>query len=204
MKHSNSTPIYLNLTGQTANPLIKALGAGHGLAKRQSTALPTGTWLVLEHNHVILDYIADDLIRAPGTPCANGACCGMNGLCGYLPLECSAATCLSDCSAKADCGEYALATSSSCPLNVCCSFFGFCGTTDVSRLLMLKRWYRYWLGLLYRDRYSTWPSWLWLMWRRYQTFMLYYRQRKCTNYWLLRILVRLLSAQLLTTTSDIY
>lgn len=110
-KHSSLTPVFVNSTGRTANPLIVALGGDQKLAKRQATTLPTGTC-------------------APGTPCVNGACCGMNGLCGYSPLECSTATCLSNCNATAECGQYASASSSSCPLDVCCSFFGFCGTTD--------------------------------------------------------------------------
>lgn len=115
MKHSSLTPVFVNSTGRTANPLIIALGGDQKLEKRQATTLPTGTC-------------------APGTPCVNGACCGMNGLCGYSPLECSTATCLSNCNATAECGQYASASSSSCPLDVCCSFFGFCGTTDVSHV----------------------------------------------------------------------
>jgi chitinase len=43
-RHLNTTPIYINSTGRTANPLIKALGVGQGFEKRQSTVLPTGTW----------------------------------------------------------------------------------------------------------------------------------------------------------------
>ena len=48
MKHSESTPIFVNTTGRTANPLIIALGGGsdQNLEKRQTSTLPTGTWCV--------------------------------------------------------------------------------------------------------------------------------------------------------------
>lgn len=62
------------------------------------------------------------------TPCANGACCGSNNLCGYSKKECGTG-CQSNCNAKAECGPYALPENSKCPLNVCCSEFGFCGST---------------------------------------------------------------------------
>ncbi|KAK4233298.1 Chitotriosidase-1 [Achaetomium macrosporum] len=66
---------------------------------------------------------------APGTPCANGACCNSSGICGYSPDHCGPATCISNCDAKASCGRYAPAGKEKYPLNVCCSRHGFCGTT---------------------------------------------------------------------------
>ena len=84
-------------------------------------------------------------------PCALG-CCGKNGVCGMGPDYCSAANCINSCNAKSECDpanwgpQYAANTK--CPLNVsptppaalplnhrltstqvCCSKFGFCGTT---------------------------------------------------------------------------
>ncbi|KAI0546598.1 hypothetical protein F4679DRAFT_409115 [Xylaria curta] len=65
------------------------------------------------------------------TPCPNGACCGKNsGLCGYSPSECGAGNCSSNCNAKAECGQYGVPGRQNCPLNVCCSEFGFCGSID--------------------------------------------------------------------------
>ncbi|KAI0476398.1 hypothetical protein GGR56DRAFT_642454 [Xylariaceae sp. FL0804] len=64
------------------------------------------------------------------TPCVNAACCGTNGLCGYSPTECGTGNCTSNCDAKAECGEYGKEGSKSCPLGVCCSQFGFCGSTS--------------------------------------------------------------------------
>lgn len=59
----------------------------------------------------------------PDTPCENGACCGSNNLCGYSPTECGTG-CMSNCNAKAQCGQYGTPGQQSCPLNVCCSKFG--------------------------------------------------------------------------------
>jgi chitinase len=65
------------------------------------------------------------------TPCPNGACCSkISGLCGYSPSECGAGNCSSNCDAKAPCGQYGAPGSQNCPLNVCCSKFGFCGSTS--------------------------------------------------------------------------
>ncbi|KAF2222118.1 hypothetical protein BDZ85DRAFT_239225 [Elsinoe ampelina] len=64
------------------------------------------------------------------TPCPNGACCsGVSGLCGYSPSECGAGNCTSNCNAKAECGEFGTPGKQNCPLGVCCSKFGFCGST---------------------------------------------------------------------------
>lgn len=63
---------------------------------------------------------------APGIPCSNGACCSDTGVCSYAPSSCGPDVCISNCDAKAPCGEYADPASAKCPLNVCCSEFGFC------------------------------------------------------------------------------
>ncbi|KAL2821416.1 glycoside hydrolase superfamily [Aspergillus cavernicola] len=115
--HSNSTPVFQNVSGQSANPLVRVLQDSSQTSGRDTRSLgkrdelPVGTC-------------------APGTPCVNGACCSKEGICGFSPDECGDDTCISDCDAKAECGQYALPDSSTCPLNVCCSKFGFCGTTD--------------------------------------------------------------------------
>ncbi|CAN9115600.1 unnamed protein product [Alternaria alternata] len=65
------------------------------------------------------------------TPCVNGACCSsISGLCGYSPSECGAGNCSSNCDAKAECGQYGKPNKQQCPLGVCCSEFGFCGSTS--------------------------------------------------------------------------
>ncbi|KAK9413532.1 hypothetical protein SUNI508_11854 [Seiridium unicorne] len=67
-------------------------------------------------------------------PCDNGACCGVSdgetqGICGYGDTYCGD-TCISNCTATAECGRYAETKGTTCPLNVCCSAYGFCGTTS--------------------------------------------------------------------------
>ncbi|KAJ5098775.1 hypothetical protein N7532_005776 [Penicillium argentinense] len=64
------------------------------------------------------------------TPCANAACCSTGGICGYSLAECGKGNCTSNCDAKAQCGPYAEEGSQRCPLNVCCSKFGWCGSTS--------------------------------------------------------------------------
>ena len=56
-------------------------------------------------------------------PCSNGACCGgafTPLFCGYGDTYCGS-TCVSQCSAVAECGKDAKVPGTECPLNVCCS-----------------------------------------------------------------------------------
>lgn len=65
-------------------------------------------------------------------PCKIG-CCGGNNICGLGPDYCSPQNCQNSCGAKSDCypgwGSQWSAREN-CPLNVCCSKFGFCGMTE--------------------------------------------------------------------------
>ncbi|OHW99326.1 glycoside hydrolase family 18 protein [Colletotrichum incanum] len=70
-------------------------------------------------------------------PCRLGCCGPLDatgvGACGGGPDFCGAGKCTSECSWKSECdpgwgAEWSEATT--CPLNVCCSKFGFCGTTQ--------------------------------------------------------------------------
>ncbi|RFN52992.1 glycoside hydrolase family 18 protein [Fusarium flagelliforme] len=69
-------------------------------------------------------------------PCSNHACCGKNGVCGYGPNFCGTSgkspndKCWSNCDAHAECGRFAKTKGQLCPLNVCCSEYGFCGMTS--------------------------------------------------------------------------
>lgn len=78
------------------------------------------------------DYSCDE-----NNPCSNFACCAKSGYCGYGEKYCGDGTspgpndvCWSNCDAHAPCGRDALVANTTCPLNVCCSEFGFCGTTQ--------------------------------------------------------------------------
>ncbi|KAK7962737.1 uncharacterized protein PG986_003562 [Apiospora aurea] len=112
--YDKDTPIFQNISGQSANPAVKALlkqeHQRHGLVRRDE--LPIGAC-------------------APGTSCTNGACCSKTGICGYAPEQCGKDTCISNCDAKAECGQYGVEGKKTCPINVCCSKHGFCGTTEL-------------------------------------------------------------------------
>ncbi|KAJ6001245.1 hypothetical protein N7522_006472 [Penicillium canescens] len=69
-----------------------------------------------------------DYTCSADSPCINGACCGVDGWCGYGDTYCGDG-CQSNCNATAECGKNAAIPGTGCPLNVCCSEFGFCGTT---------------------------------------------------------------------------
>ncbi|KAH8895714.1 hypothetical protein GQ53DRAFT_853840 [Thozetella sp. PMI_491] len=79
---------------------------------------------------------SDDFSCDQNRPCSNHACCGKNGFCGYGPDYCGTTKtspndkCWSNCDATAECGQYAATANATCPLSVCCSQYGFCGTTD--------------------------------------------------------------------------
>lgn len=60
----------------------------------------------------------------PNLPCSNGACCGGSGYCGYGPTYCGSG-CVSNCGAVAECGQFAKTPGTQCPLNTCCSQYGF-------------------------------------------------------------------------------
>ncbi|KAA8896314.1 chitinase [Sphaerosporella brunnea] len=65
-------------------------------------------------------------------PCKIG-CCGKNNVCGLGPNYCAPENCQNSCDAKSDCDPgwgSQWSSREKCPLNVCCSKFGFCGTTS--------------------------------------------------------------------------
>lgn len=79
----------------------------------------------------------NDYSCSENKPCSNGACCSKaSGYCGYGPDSCGTNgqspndKCWSNCDAHAECGRYAKKPGQKCPLNVCCSQFGFCGMTE--------------------------------------------------------------------------
>ena len=70
-----------------------------------------------------------DYTCSPSAPCATG-CCSNGGVCGLGPTFCGAGNCTSSCDYKSDCDPgwgAQWSNAEKCPLNVCCSKFGFCG-----------------------------------------------------------------------------
>ncbi|KAF8594968.1 hypothetical protein BDV93DRAFT_122313 [Ceratobasidium sp. AG-I] len=88
-----------------------------------------GTFAVVAFSLFLTSAVADDYSCSAAKPCSNGACCGVSGYCGYGPTYCGTG-CQSNCTATAECGQYASVPGTKCPLNVCCSQYGFCGTTS--------------------------------------------------------------------------
>ncbi|KAI4274222.1 MAG: hypothetical protein LQ337_004074 [Flavoplaca oasis] len=66
-----------------------------------------------------------------GSPCADKSCCGVNKKCGYGPDYCGEGNCTSNCDALAMCGRYSDGGNIKCGMNLCCSYYGWCGTSDV-------------------------------------------------------------------------
>lgn len=77
--------------------------------------------------------VVEDIHCDKNKPCEVG-CCGTNNVCGTGLDYCSKAKCINSCTYKAKCnpGKWDLQyfNTTKCPLNVCCSKYGFCGTTD--------------------------------------------------------------------------
>ncbi|KAL2259976.1 hypothetical protein VTK26DRAFT_6171 [Humicola hyalothermophila] len=103
----------------------------------------------VQHDNTLAGMHARDLLMGrqvtqeqdyscgPDRPCRNGACCPKaTGWCNYGPEACGTDgqspndVCWSNCDAKAECGRYADPPGKECPLNVCCSPWGFCGMTE--------------------------------------------------------------------------
>ena len=106
---------------------------------RAKIRAPPGTCSVHEgFFHLVTRETAaeDDYSCSENKPCKNGACCAKTGWCNYGPEACGTDgkspndKCWSNCDAHAPCGKYAKTAGDKCPLNVCCSEFGFCGMTD--------------------------------------------------------------------------
>ncbi|PLB55790.1 putative class V chitinase [Aspergillus steynii IBT 23096] len=114
--YSPDTPTFQNqrllqdLAGKPKSSVYRTSNSQGGLLSKRDS-LPTGTC-------------------APGTPCANGACCSNTGVCSFAPSSCAPDVCISNCNATAPCGQWAKEGEGNCPLNVCCSQFGYCGTTS--------------------------------------------------------------------------
>ncbi|KAF2280023.1 glycoside hydrolase [Westerdykella ornata] len=72
----------------------------------------------------------DALSCSSGIPCVDGSCCNKAGKCGFGADHCGADVCVSQCGAKATCGRDSEGGNKKCGLNICCSYYGWCGTTE--------------------------------------------------------------------------
>lgn len=94
--------------------------SGSSISRRASTVES------LEFNNHVVISARDDYSCSASNPCSNGACCGASGYCGYGDTYCGKG-CVSNCDAVAECGKDAQPANKTCPLNTCCSEFGFVG-----------------------------------------------------------------------------
>lgn len=108
-------------------PLL-SLGSHSNHLARHNSALKHSDAPFAAHGAHMLQR--DDYTCSADRPCENGACCDSTGNCGYGDTYCGKG-CQSNCDAKAECGKDASPRGKKCPLNTCCSEFGFCGTTKV-------------------------------------------------------------------------
>ncbi|KAI5919336.1 glycoside hydrolase superfamily [Camillea tinctor] len=66
----------------------------------------------------------------PDSPCVDDSCCNTDGKCGFKDAHCGN-SCISNCNATAMCGVDSADGQTSCALNLCCSYYGWCGTESV-------------------------------------------------------------------------
>lgn len=59
--------------------------------------------------------------------------CSTGGICGYGPSHCGKGNCTSNCDAKAMCGRYSENGEVKCGMNLCCSYYGWCGVSGARR-----------------------------------------------------------------------
>ncbi|KAF2651445.1 glycoside hydrolase family 18 protein [Lophiostoma macrostomum CBS 122681] len=78
------------------------------------------------------DVTVDGAVQCgPGKDCLDKSCCNSDGKCGFLPYHCkgnATVTCISHCETKAMCGVDSKDGNKTCGLNLCCSYYGWCGT----------------------------------------------------------------------------
>ncbi|KAI1749014.1 hypothetical protein F4782DRAFT_514853 [Xylaria castorea] len=108
----------------------KTLKATTTMATARSSAMISHNATLSTSSPVVHNLLPrqDDIGHcSAGNPCSDGSCCNTASNCGYGPENCGKGNCTSNCDAKAACGRDSLNGAVSCPLNVCCSYYGFCG-----------------------------------------------------------------------------
>ena len=70
--------------------------------------------------------LADPIQCGAGRPCLDGSCCNKDGKCGFREYNCGV-NCTSNCNAQAMCGVDSPGGLKACGLNLCCSYYGWCG-----------------------------------------------------------------------------
>jgi hypothetical protein len=118
------------ITDTVFKDLFTSDGSTARLARRKYLQDPT------MNGSSLLQRRQDDYSCGSGRPCCDGACCGESSFCGYGNTYCGPG-CTSHCDAHAECGKDALIPGTKCPLNTCCSEFGYVCITRYSIFLFI-------------------------------------------------------------------
>ena len=104
-------------------PTTDPLSYGSNASARDSSTIDFLDHEAITSNETLVKR--DDYKCSSKKPCSNGACCGgEDGYCGYGPTYCGE-KCVSNCDAHAECGKDSKTPGEKCPLNTCCSQYGF-------------------------------------------------------------------------------
>ena len=105
---------------------------------------PTNTTVHRREQPAVSEWMRSPLLKrqvvegpiqcGPGNPCKDGSCCNTSGKCGFKEATCGE-TCISNCEAKAMCGIDSEGGNVSCALNLCCSYYGWCGVSHPNLFL---------------------------------------------------------------------
>lgn len=135
----NTTTVKNNVTQQNlaASPPfpILEIGLEHIMGQwgANATAAENATLpMVKSSKFAMLKNLDAPAQCSPSSPCADASCCNSEGKCGFTPYNCkntAATTCISNCDATAMCGVDSLDGAQNCPMNICCSYFGYCGVS---------------------------------------------------------------------------
>ena len=85
---------------------------------------------VLQTSHVQTEGVSISNLSRCVTDEFMRSCCSTVGTCGFGPDYCGVESCVSNCNATAMCGKYSEGGSIKCGLNLCCSYFGWCGVSS--------------------------------------------------------------------------
>jgi hypothetical protein len=90
------------------------------------------TFAPTHENFLAVNGVEGPIQCSKDTPCPDASCCNSDGKCGYKDAHCrpqAPVTCLHNCNATAMCGIDSMGGNKKCGLNLCCSYYGWCGVS---------------------------------------------------------------------------
>jgi chitinase len=122
-------PTHQNPARAPPNPLLSPAFAPSSPAELSDLSGRSSFLAVRSAHHNVSLAKRDGPLRCDDGPCIDGSCCGKDHICGFGPDFCGDG-CLSQCNAKAMCGEYSENGEMPCGLKLCCSAMGWCGVSN--------------------------------------------------------------------------